>query len=433
VGYAFALRSNPALPGSRLTRLHLALALLIVAVLALACSSATVPPPTQEPQPRVADSKPQPAKQTDEEAQEEKSVPSGKAQQRSLPTPAPRPIATGLRTELVADGLQLPANLTFAPDGRLFFTEVSIGRVRVFDRGVVQPQAFAEFDEAVRKEQGLLGLTLDPDFSRTQHVYLYYSQVRPGQAKPWRNRIVRLTDVDGKGADLRVVLDDLPIGDKDFNGGHNGGRLAFGPDRKLYVTLGDVGKPDSAQDRSKITGKLLRLNPDGSVPTDNPLQDSPVYASGFRNAWGLGFHPETGTAYVTENGGTRHDEVDRVVAGGNYGWPKVQGLKTRYNSAAIRDDPNLVDPFWDSYGERGGISGLAFYTGDLLPQYKNDLLFCTFGSSRLIRLRLVAPDYDRIEQEELLSNECSLDVVTGPDGAIYFSTINKIQRLVPAG
>jgi glucose/arabinose dehydrogenase len=277
----------------------------------------------------------------------------------------------------------------------------------------------------------LLGLTLDPDFNRTRHVYIYYSQSLPDRAKPWRNRALRLTDVGNKGTDMRVVLDDLPIGDKKFNGGHNGGRLAFGPDGKLYVTLGDVGIDETSQDPSKITGKLLRFNADGSLPSDNPFPGSAVYAVGLRNAWGLAFHPLTGLPYVTENGGTRHDEVNRVQPAGNYGWAKLQGMKTLSGDPKIRDDPKFIDPLWDSYGERGGIAGLSFYTGQLFPQYKNDLLFCTFATSRLIRLRLASPNYDRIEQEELLSNECSLDVVTGPDGAIYFSTFNKIQRLVP--
>jgi glucose/arabinose dehydrogenase len=335
---------------------------------------------------------------------------------------ATRPVASGLKTELVADGLALPANLAFAPDGRLFLTEVSLGRVRIVQDGKLLPEPWAEVDEPVRNEQGLLGLALDPDFARNRYVYLYYSQVMPDQPKPWRNRVVRLTDAANKGTDPQVVLDDLPIGDKKFNGGHNGGRLAFGPDRKLWITLGDTGQTESAQNIDLWTGKLLRFNLDGSLPNDNPFRSSPVYAYGLRNSWGLAFHPLTGVPYVTENGGTRHEEVNRIRPGGNYGSPKVQG---------IAGDSRFLDPLWESYDERSGICGLTFYTGDLLPEYKNDLLFCTFTNSRLIRLRLGGADLDRVEQEELLSSECSLDVLTGPDGAIYFSTFNKVQRLVP--
>src|SRR5205814_4646495 len=254
----------------------------------------------------------------------------------------------------VADGLQLPANLAFAPDGRLFLTEVSLGKVRVIDRGSPLPEPFAQVEVAQRPEMGLLGLTLDPDFARTRYVYLYYSQAKDD--KPWPNRVVRFTDIGGKGTDMQVVLDDLPIADWRFNGGHNGGRLAFGPDGRLYVTVGDVGVKKMAQDQTQLGGKLLRINPDGSIPADNPVPGSPIYASGLRNAWGLSFHPLTGVPYVTENGDVGHDEVNRIQAGGNYGSPDVQG---------IAHDPRFIDPLWETNAEGGGISGMTFYSGEL--------------------------------------------------------------------
>jgi aldose sugar dehydrogenase len=336
------------------------------------------------------------------------------------PTPVPRPLASGLRTEPVADGLQLPANLAFAPDGRLFLTEVSLGKVRVIDRGSPLPEPFAQVEVAQRPEMGLLGLTLDPDFARTRYVYLYYSQAKDD--KPWRNRVVRFTDVGGKGTDMQVILDDLPIADWAFNGGHNGGRLSFGPDGKLYVTVGDVGVRKSSQDPGKLSGKLLRINPDGSVPTDNPFPGSPVYSLGLRNAWGIGFHPLTGVPYVTENGDKGHDEVNIIQPGGNYGAPEAEG---------IAHDPRFIDPIWETYAEGGGISGMTFYTGDLFPEYKNDLLFCIWNGGLLTRLHLAGAGYDQVAQEERLSDQCYLDVLTGPDGAIYISSINKVQRLVP--
>jgi glucose/arabinose dehydrogenase len=335
------------------------------------------------------------------------------------PTPVPRPLAGGLKTELVADGLNLPANLTFAPDGRLFLTEISLGRVRIIDRGTLLPEPFAQVDPASRPENGLLGLTLDPEFPRNGYVYLYYSQ--SNDDKPLRNRVVRFTDSGGKGTDMQVVMDGLPVANWRYNGGHNGGRLAFGGDGKLYVTVGDVGETKSAQQPDKLSGKLLRVNRDGSLPADNPSPGSPVYALGLRNAWGLAFHPLTGVPYVTENGDVGHDEVDRVEPGGNYRSPE----------SGLTGDARFVDPIWDSGPEGGGISGITFYTGDLFPQYKNDLLFCIWNGGRLMRLRLGGASYDRVEQEEVLSDQCFLDVANGPDGAIYISSINKVQRLVP--
>jgi glucose/arabinose dehydrogenase len=220
------------------------------------------------------------------------------------------------------------------------------------------------------------------------------------------------------------VLDDLPINNQFHNASHNGGRLAFGPDGKLYVTVGDIGRTLLAQDKGKLAGKLLRINPDGSIPADNPFPGSPVYALGLRNSFGITFHPRSGVPYVTDNGPEGHDEINRIQPGGNYGSPEVNG---------IRRNPRFVDPIWESHADRGGIAGLTFYTGSLFPQYRDNLLFCTFTSGRLRRLELGGPSDDQVLNEELLSDQCNLDVVTGPDGAIYFSSANRVLRLVPAG
>ena len=332
----------------------------------------------------------------------------------------PRPLAGGLKTELVADGVQLPANLVFAPDGRLFFTEVSEGRVRIIEHGQLQPDSFAEVEAPARPQMGLLGLALDPDFGRNRFVYLFYSQSK--EEKAWRNRVVRFTDESGRGTNMQVILDDLPTGIMADDGSHNGGRLGFGPDGKLYVTIGDTGARGSVQKKDALQGKVLRINPDGSIPPDNPAPDSRMYALGFRNPWGLAFHPISGAPYVTDNGPEGHDEINRVQASGNYGWPERFGIQKL---------PRFVDPIWESKEERGGVTGLAFYTGNLFPEYHNDLLFCAFVNGRLLRLRLGGPDYTRVEQEEALSDQCYLDVATGPEGAIYMASINRILRLVP--
>jgi glucose/arabinose dehydrogenase len=355
------------------------------------------------------------------ESSSEREIPEDKPQARdSTAAKPPRSLAGNLKTELVADGLQLPANLAFAPDGRLFLTEVSLGQVRVIDRGSLLSEPFVKVDAAPRQEMGLLGLALDPDFARNRHLYLYYSQAKDGRA--WRNRVVRFTEVDGKGDNMQVVLDDLPIGIRTQFGQHNGGRLGFGPDGKLYVATGDAGDRADARKVDRLRGKLLRVNSDGSVPGDNPFPGLPAYAYGLRNPWGLAFHPVTGAPYVTDNGPDAHDEVNHIEPGGNYGWPQAMG---------VVKGQQFIDPIWESRAERTGITGLSFYTGDLFPEYKHDLLFCTFLNGSLHRLRLSGPKL-RVETQDLLSDQCHLDVVTGPDGAIYISSINKIQRLVPA-
>ena len=147
-----------------------------------------------------------------------------------------------------------------------------------------------------------------------------------------------------------------------------------------------------------------------------------MYALGLRNAWGLAFHPISGAPYVTDNGSHGHDEINRVVPGGNYGSPEVSG---------IARDPRFVDPIWESAESGGGITGLAFYSGPLFPRYQHDLLFCSVTNGQLIRLKLGGASFDQVLEQELLSNQCHLDVVAGPDGAIYFSSINQVLRLVP--
>jgi glucose/arabinose dehydrogenase len=267
---------------------------------------------------------------------------------------------------------------------------------------------------------GLLGLALDPDFVVNHYVYLYYSEGQGGSST--RNRVVRFTDVGGTGTDMQVVLDDLPIGKKHVVGSHNGGRLGFGPDRTLYITLGDTGERGLVQKKDTLVGKVLRINRDGSIPADNPSPDSPLYALGLRNPWGLGFHPLSGAAYVTDNGPDGYDEINRIEAAGNYGWPERLGTHKHQR---------FIDPLWESGEDAEAVTGLTFYTGDLFPEYKHDLLFCTFTNGHLRRLRLKGRQYTEIDAEQLLSDQCHLDVATGPEGAIYVSSINKIHRLLP--
>jgi glucose/arabinose dehydrogenase len=347
-------------------------------------------------------------------------TPEAEAAVEARPTTTLSPLPANIRTETVADGLALPVNLAFAPDGRLFFTEVQRGTVRVIDHGQLVADPVLALDVANDGEEGLLGLALDPDFGRTHAIYLYYSQPRGG--KGWRNRVVRVTEAANRAGDLQVVLDDIPINNHYLNASHNGGRVAFGPDGKLYVTVGDMGSTPTAQDHKSLAGKILRINPDGSIPADNPFPGSPIYALGLRNSYGLTFHPTTGALYATDNGPEGHDEVNRIVAGGNYGSPEVNG---------IRNNPRFIDPIWESHADRGGITGLTFYRAGLFPQYDGDLLFCTFTSGRLRRLHLGGAQLDQVQSEDVLSTDCNLDVANGPDGAIYIAAVNRILRLVP--
>lgn len=328
------------------------------------------------------------------------------------------PPSSAPHVEVLIDNLKIPMSLSFAPDGRLFFNEVSEGRVRVYENGVLQDAPWATFEVARGPELGLLGLAIAPQFATNHYVYLYYSEPDPNRRNnaPSRNRVIRMTDRGGQGADQTVILDNLPIS---RTGRHSGGRLAFGPDGMLYVTVGNAESSRLGQELGSMGGKILRIAPDGSVPADNPFPGSPVYAMGFRNPFGLAFHPLTGKLYANENSGKGHDELNLVVPGGNYGNPVVEGRG---------GDPRFLEPIWESGEESAGPTGLRFYTGSMFPELANDLLFCGIHVGPLQRIRLTGDNLDQVGTIENLADECRLDVVVGPDEAIYFAGINRISR-----
>jgi glucose/arabinose dehydrogenase len=333
-----------------------------------------------------------------------------------LPGGSPR--TSPPRVDVLIDNLKIPMSLAFTRDGRLFFNEVSEGRVRVYENGALQETPWATFEVARGPETGLLGLAIHPDFSSNRYVYLYYSEPDPTRRNnvPLRNRVIRMTDRGGQGVDQTVILDDLPIS---RTGRHSGGRLAFGPDGMLYVTVGNAESSRLGQEMGSMGGKILRITPDGSIPADNPFPGSPVYALGFRNPFGLAFHPVTGSLYANDNSGKGHDEINLIVPGGNYGNPVVEGRS---------DDPRFLNPLWESGESSAGPTGLRFYTGNMFPELANDLLFCGIHVGALQRIRLSGPNLDEMGSVENLAEECRLDVVVGPDEAIYFAGINRIAR-----
>jgi glucose/arabinose dehydrogenase len=229
--------------------------------------------------------------------------------------------------KLQVDGFGFAVNVAFAPDGTLFVADKDVGEIRIVRDGEIVEPAFATLPVQVTvNETGLLGVAVDPSFPDEPWVYAYFTGTDA------RNHLVRIRADGDRGTEVQTLLDLLPA----TAGWHNGGDLAFGPDDKLYVSVGDGHDGTRAQDPHGIGGRILRLNPDGSVPDDNPLGSAnPTFALGIRNSFGLCFDPATGQLWETENGPTGDDEVNLIEPGGNYGWPEQLGPG---------GEPAFVDP-----------------------------------------------------------------------------------------
>ncbi len=329
----------------------------------------------------------------------------------------------GYRVELVAEGLTRFASMAFAPDGRIFLCEQHTGIVRVLDAdGTPREEPFVTIDGVAQShETGLIGIAFHPEFPDPAYVYLFY--VLAGQdGKPERSIIERYTERDGVGVDP-VVLAEIPTpGDM-----HAGGSLKFGPDGKLYVTLGENRQGKAAQNLDSPRGKIFRLNEDGSAPEDNPFAGNPdadarVYALGFRNPFDMAYYPPLQAWLATENADAEYDEINIIRPGGNYGFPESLGF---WIPEVL---PDMVTPIW-TYLLHTGLSGIDVYTADRLSYFTGDVFFCQFHRGGLLHhLRL---DGERVVSDTVLATGCTTDVAVSPDGLIYFAegTQGRLWRI----
>ena len=350
---------------------------------------------------------------------------SGAGRTSAPPTASPR-IGPAVVTSVSAlvTGLEIPWAVDLAPDGRLFVTERP-GRVRIVridgNTAALQPEPWATVQARVstNTERGLLGIALDPRFSTNGFVYLYYSYSGPGTST--LNRLVRMRDANGVGVDETVLLDAIPGSLQ-----HDGGRLKFGPDGMLYVTVGDGEVDARAQDNGSPNGKVLRVNTDGSAAAGNPFGGSPVWSFGHRNPQGLAWQPDTGALYETEHGPSGvfplccQDEVNLIERGKNYGWPVVTGQP---------HDSRFVDPLvWSGRTDTWAPSGATFMTkpGPL----RGSFLFATLRGAHLHRVVFGPDGRSVLFEERLLENQYGRlrDVFELPSGQLLVLTSNRDGR-----
>lgn len=341
------------------------------------------------------------------------------------------PDGMGVEIQTYVDGADFPTAIAIAPDGRLFYTEKSTGEIRVVSAaGELLPKPFASVPASSASERGLLGIALHPDFATNGWVYVYYTRSASGAVTSalgdvLDNRVVRFVAAGDVAAGPEEVILTLPARP---GPNHNGGQLAFGPDGGLYVTVGELAVAASAQDVTQPTGKILRINDDGSIPADNPFgADNPAFALGIRNSFGIGFDPVSGLAFVTENGTSGHDEVNRIVAGGNYGWPVVLGLA---------DDARFIDPLVD-FGNTSVVpTGIGFAPDATFGENSRSRLFVAqYATGRVFRYGLNAAR-DAVESVDLFVHGLSggiTDLEFAPDGTLFMATRSQILHIVPAG
>jgi len=357
------------------------------------------------------------------------------------------PIA-GYTETTVAAGLSLPTAVEFLPDGRLLVTEKG-GALKVVDGGIAS--TLVSIPVCSGSEMGLLGIALDPDFATNGYIYLYRTKPAPGGCGSATNRfnqVVRVTMVSG-AIDI-ASLSELLTGIRTDFGNHDGGVLRIGPDDKLYVGVGDTGRGDNqggpgsstnpySQDLAALEGKILRLNLDGSVPADNPFVSTPgargeIFAYGFRNPFRMGFDPLTGNLWVGEVGDFTVEEIDIVTAGGNYSWPYCEATLP-----AGCAQPGDVAPIF-SYPHSGGsslgtsITGGAF-AGASFGGRENDYFFGDYTGNAIYHLEPNGPRSGVTGGATPFVTGAGgpVDIVFGPDGALYYVAINggAVRRVAP--
>ncbi len=344
-----------------------------------------------------------------------------------------------LDVESVVEGLVHPWGMAFLPDGSVLVTERP-GRLRLIVDGKLVSRPVSGVPKvAARGQGGLLDVALGPDFGRSNLVYLSYAEAGPGGAGTAvaRGRLVRRGN-SARLDDVTVIFRQLPKLD---GGRHFGSRLVFAPDGHLFVTLGERGRRERAQNLATHMGKVVRIGRSGAVPPDNPFVGRAgirpeIWSYGHRNPQGATLDPETGVLWTVEHGAMGGDEINRPEAGRNYGWPIIS-YGRHYSGAKIgvgTSKSGMEQPlyYWDP---SIAPSGLAFSTGGLFKKWKGDLFVGALAGRMLVRLDV---ENGRIVGEERMFEDTFgriRDVREGPNGALWLlldDPEGALLRVTPA-
>lgn len=283
------------------------------------------------------------------------------------------------KEEVLATKLSVPWDLAEDANGRIYFTERT-GKLKVLETNK-EIKDIANIPVAIVSESGLTGVALHPDFMNNHYLYLYYTYRNQGELL---NKVMRYTLINDVLTEDKTIVENLPGGQI-----HNGGRLRFGPDSKLYIATGDGAQPELAQSMDSLGGKMLRVNDDGSVPQDNPFPNSVIYSIGHRNPQGLAWHPLTEQLIENEHGETAHDELNYIRPGKNYAWGVV-------DQSGKNSDPRFIDPILESGNETWAPSGLAFHEG--IWALRNTAFMAGLRSQTLFKIEVINGKVQKVDR-----------------------------------
>lgn len=318
-----------------------------------------------------------------------------------------------LESEIIISDLDHPWEMVWGPDNQLWITE-RFGRISHIDPMNGTQTVLLDLSDTVaaENESGMLGLALAPGFPADNRVYTVYTYRHQGEML---ERLVVFEYEDDELMNEVVLIDGI-----DGNTTHNGSRLLFGPDKKLYMTTGDAQDQPASQDPNSLNGKVLRINPNGSIPSDNPDPNSYVYSLGHRNAQGLCIGPDD-QIFSSEHGPSSDDEVNLIEAGRNYGWPNVNGYCDSQSELAFCDQNNVAEPLI-AWTPTIAPSELEYYDSDAIPELKGKFLLATLKQKDL---RVLSLDNNGQLTEDAIYFDNEWDrlraICIAPDGSIYLS------------
>ncbi len=357
-------------------------------------------------------------------------------------------------TTNIVSGLDYPVCLTIANDGRYFVSlkggtgqfATQNAQVDVYlSNGTFQATLW-DFTDSTENyfERGVLGVALDPDFNTNHYVYVFYNH-NLGSDKI---RVFRFTETNGVGSNPVVIFD---LDDPHSAGNHTGGNIHFGPDGKLYISIGDRAVQANSQDTTDNPfGKFIRLNADGTIPTDNPFyddgnpatgNDDRIWSYGHRNQFDFTFSTVNDSLYSSENGLNTWDEVNMIHKGGNYGWPTCEGFFNQGSTSTPCSLAGSVLPLDDWNAPLPAVTGIMIYDHTLMPEFTNHMLVCDYDGGDITDFTLDnSPAYDNVASRAIVPVTLSglTDMVQGNEGCIYviqggYTSNGKITRICPVG